>query len=181
MRLLTPLPGMGLAALAGLAAVGAQVAESPTLQSILYTVALALPVVVLGWFARDHLALRRDREKDRKELEAWIEARHKENQRVAADYAAAVNRKMEQIDDKLDPVLFMVMGVQGREGYLDERERNRERRHRLANEIQAIRLELSMLGKMVERIGHKVGIPYDAPQAPSERRRNTDPDGHERE
>lgn len=105
--------------------------------------------------------------------EKWAEradAQHMENQRAAAGYASEVNTKLETLNAKIDPVLFMMMGVQGKGGYLEELTKNRDRRHQLANEIQALRGDLYQLCRVVQRIGEKVGVVYDPPDPPPHRR-----------
>ena len=177
MKLFLPTPGvLAVAAATEIGIIVAGVGEEPSIRSILFAVGLGLPVLVLGWFANDHFALRRERVKDREEFYRAMGERHEENQRVADEHARVLNHKIEELSAKMDPVMHLVLGVQGKEGYMDERNRNRDRRHELANAIHGLQMELHMMGRVLQEVCGKVGISYEPPDMPShQHRRHGDP------
>ena len=180
MRLVSAAP-LGLAGLVGaevgLGLMAAQAAGAPTLPALLIGIGLSLPVIVVGWFVRDHFALRREVATDKdvrkvvlEEAKSLIKTRHAENQKTAAEYAGAVNGRLDRLEEKLDPVLFMMMGVGGKGGYLEEVTRNRDRRHAFANYLHTIQSDFFHLSEWAELVGKQLGIPYRSPTLPLHRR-----------
>lgn len=99
-------------------------------------------------------------------LSSRQEAQHRENL-----------TRFTHLDSKLDPLLVMMMGVQGRGGYLDEISRNRERRHALSQHIQMLHSDLYHLCEWAEAVGAKLEVPYRCPPPPQHRRSGDAPDG----
>jgi ABC-type nickel/cobalt efflux system permease component RcnA len=64
--------------------------------------------------------------------------------------------RMERIDDRLKPLDFLIMGIQGEGSYSEERKLNRDRRHEFAGHLTNIYALLHTYGAWAARVGEKV-------------------------
>lgn len=175
MRLISPaLPGLGFIAAAA-AEVGLLVTQGqPAAREVVPLWVQMIPVAIIfaigSWGIVRLFAHERDTARKFEELEDHIQtrddARHRENQQAISTLAAQQTQ-----------MNFLLMGIQGQGGLLDDKAKNQERRHELAQEITIIYALLREQAVFLTRVGERIKLPFEPAPVARPRRRRGEEDG----
>lgn len=147
--------------------------DRSTLVSAIAGIVVVAPFIagIVIWFGKDYLKFRREypahRESDSKGFGQAVYAAAERLESLVGRLHAENKDRFDKIENRLDPIYYLVMGERGRGGYAEEREHRSQTDHSHGDHLLA-------LTDWAERMGEKEGVPYRPPRADIRPRRRDD-------